>query len=243
MAIYCMSDIHANYDLFIKMLDYIKFNEFDELYILGDIFDRGKDAYHVYKYVMDHDNIHMLMGNHEHMALTALQFKGVDWMLWYHRNGGYYTYESFIKHLGDNEEYINNEIIAFCKQLPLYQEIEVSNQKYILVHAGIAHDVPLSKQEADTVLWIRELFYDFPTNIGDSIVIFGHTPTYYLSDDKNTKIWIDPKYRDKICIDGCCYAKKGHLNCLRLDDLQAFSISSDGMDIKDSYNIENKIHR
>ena len=38
---YVMSDLHGCYDKFIKMLEIINFNEQDELYILGDIFDRG----------------------------------------------------------------------------------------------------------------------------------------------------------------------------------------------------------
>ena len=40
--IYVMSDIHGKYDKFIKMLELIEFSENDELYILGDIFDRRK---------------------------------------------------------------------------------------------------------------------------------------------------------------------------------------------------------
>lgn len=37
-----MSDLHGCYNKFIKMLDQIEFKNDDELYILGDILDRGK---------------------------------------------------------------------------------------------------------------------------------------------------------------------------------------------------------
>ncbi len=41
--IYVMSDIHGEYDKYIKMLELINFSDEDELYILGDIVDRGKE--------------------------------------------------------------------------------------------------------------------------------------------------------------------------------------------------------
>ena len=41
IAIYVISDIHGEYELFMKMLEKIKFQNTDTLYILGDILDRG----------------------------------------------------------------------------------------------------------------------------------------------------------------------------------------------------------
>ena len=41
MSIYCISDIHGCFIEFNKMLRLINFQESDELYILGNIFDRG----------------------------------------------------------------------------------------------------------------------------------------------------------------------------------------------------------
>ena len=41
--IYVMSDIHGEYDKYIKMLELINFSNADELYVLGDIVDRGKE--------------------------------------------------------------------------------------------------------------------------------------------------------------------------------------------------------
>lgn len=45
-------------------------------------------------------------------------------------------------------EYLNN--------LPEYLQIEVNNQTYILVHAGVDVKIPLEKQDINTLLWIRE---------------------------------------------------------------------------------------
>ena len=38
---YVLSDIHGNFEIFKRMLDKIQFNSHDQLYILGDICDRG----------------------------------------------------------------------------------------------------------------------------------------------------------------------------------------------------------
>ena len=48
-AIYVISDIHGEYDLFMKMLEKIKFQDTDTLYILGDILDRGPNPIHLWK--------------------------------------------------------------------------------------------------------------------------------------------------------------------------------------------------
>ena len=39
MAVYVISDIHGNYDLFMELLKKIKFSEKDTLYVLGDVVD------------------------------------------------------------------------------------------------------------------------------------------------------------------------------------------------------------
>ena len=41
MSIYVMSDIHGCYDEFMQMLDLISFSDYDELWIVGDVCDRG----------------------------------------------------------------------------------------------------------------------------------------------------------------------------------------------------------
>ncbi len=41
MATYVISDIHGEYELFIKLLEKIRFTSADTLYVLGDVIDRG----------------------------------------------------------------------------------------------------------------------------------------------------------------------------------------------------------
>lgn len=70
--IYVISDIHGEFDLFIKMLKKINFSRNDRLIILGDVLDRGSQPIKIIEYVMEKDNIKLLMGNHEKMFLDFI---------------------------------------------------------------------------------------------------------------------------------------------------------------------------
>ena len=62
---YVMSDIHGEYELFVKLLEKISFSDEDELYICGDIIEKGKDSVKLAKLVFSMPNVHVIMGNHE----------------------------------------------------------------------------------------------------------------------------------------------------------------------------------
>lgn len=66
MSTYVMSDLHGCYDLFMKMLEVINFNENDTLILAGDYVDRGNGVYKLLEYLMNRpDNMILLMGNHD----------------------------------------------------------------------------------------------------------------------------------------------------------------------------------
>ena len=72
--VYVISDLHGYYDLFIKLLEKISFSEFDLLYIIGDVCDRGPDSLKILFYIQEHDNIILIKGNHEYMMQEALYY-------------------------------------------------------------------------------------------------------------------------------------------------------------------------
>ena len=74
MKIYCMSDIHGEYDKFMELLDKIKLKETDTLYVLGDILDQGPHPIKTLRKLMDMPNVICMVGNHELMALDCLEF-------------------------------------------------------------------------------------------------------------------------------------------------------------------------
>ena len=66
--IYVMSDLHGDYKKYLQMIEKIKLNNDDLLYILGDVIDRGDDGLKILFDMMKRPNIIPLLGNHEYMA-------------------------------------------------------------------------------------------------------------------------------------------------------------------------------
>mgnify|MGYP003277909864 FL=1 len=244
--VYVISDLHGYYDLFIKLLEKISFSEFDLLYIIGDVCDRGPDSLKILFYIQEHDNIILIKGNHEYMMQEALYYgvyyDDIDYpskafKLWI-ANGGNTTMENIREYLQKDklkhEDYrvvrsaFLKNLYEYLNNLPEYLEIEVNNQSYDLVHAGIDVKRPLDKQDLDTLLWIREGFY---LQRGDltKIYIFGHTPTALLNKDYSFNIWLDEVHHNKIGIDGgLACGTVGQLNCLCLNDGQITVIHKGG---------------
>lgn len=233
MSTYVMSDIHGCYDDFIKMLDLIDFKMSDDLYILGDVVDRGDNGIDLLEFIRGSENITLLKGNHEQMMYEALtnQFSPFEFDHWLLKNGGFPTYKAFME-LSHSER---NVILNFINELPEYKVIEINGITYVLVHAGL---LPLRnftleeqlKMQGDNLLWIRKGFLTSKVKT-DFKVIFGHTVTatipQYINrkDDRtdNGLIWFDD---NKIGIDcGCSYGLR--LSCLRLDDMKEFYISNE----------------
>lgn len=71
--IYVMSDIHGCYEEYLEALRMIDFKDDDQLYVLGDMVDRGKEPIKLLKDMMSRHNVFPLLGNHEYMALTVLR--------------------------------------------------------------------------------------------------------------------------------------------------------------------------
>ena len=208
--IYVMSDLHGRYDLFKKMLDLIAFDTKDELYILGDVVDRGDQPIPLLTYIKDQENIFMIRGNHEEMMLDYYT-KGLKdrWML----NGGDVTRQQIGKYDLD----WTRELLTWVARLNYTYEVQVEDQVFRLVHAGLTyHDGQVArKQDSMYMTWARDEFYE-QMDVGSDIVIFGHTTTQHLNDDRSSRIW---KLGNKICID-CGAAYGGKLACLCLETME-----------------------
>ena len=252
--IYVVSDIHGYYNLFIKLLEKINFNQDDLLYIIGDICDRGPDTLKLIFYIQKHDNIILLKGNHEYMMQEALYYgiyyndfdypsKALKiWMA----NGGNTTMQSIRSYLQkDKLTHDDYRVVrdAFLKQLyeylvnlPNYLEITVNKKRFILVHAGINPRYPLEKQRVQDLLWIRNDFYYARGDL-TKVYIFGHTPTVLLNEDRSFNIWFDTVNQNKIGIDGglACGSIYGQLNCLCLNDGKITVIKKEGANDEGSF--------
>lgn len=239
---YVVSDIHGNFEIFKRMLDMIKFNSNDTLYILGDICDRGPDSLNIYFYIQKFDNIILLKGNHEYMMQEALK-KAIDYndfdnpsmefKLWA-QNGGDKTIDNIRHYLCKNNLYhceytiVRNvflkNLYTYLEQLPLYLEVNINNKDYVLVHAGVDPEKSLLEQEEDTLLWIRDYFFLSECDL-DKTYIFGHTPLCFINPDRSFDIWYDDEFHNKIGIDGgLALGERGQLNCMCLDNEEVFVI-------------------
>lgn len=229
-----LSDLHGNYNVLLRMLETIQFDDTDKLYVLGDCNDRGTKAMEIYEFLKAHSsNIFLLKGNHELMMRDYLKknsWECPEGRIW-KDNGGVKTMANFAQKILQDCNYsmedfelkrdeFLNWLLDYLNQLPSYYEINVNGKDYVLIHAGIDPELPLEEQDEEICAWIRDYFFMSPGLPGKTI-IFGHTPTKFMhSSGSCFDIWYDPIYHDKIGIDGGLGPfPEGQLNCLCLDDM------------------------
>jgi len=177
----------------------------DRLIMLGDYIDRGYQSYEMIRDIRalqeQYGNHHVILlrGNHEQMAIDYCKYGDWNYLI----NGGNTT----IKSLRLHHDCLENHI-EFFQELPLYYE----DDYFIYVHAGMKPGISLSRQSEFDLLWIREEFYD-QQYTAEKNIIFGHTPTFYIADNRFHPLTI----HNKIALDtGCVYG--GYLSALEIVD-------------------------
>lgn len=167
-----IGDVHGHYDSLRTLLDTIAPNSEDEVYLLGDLIDRGSQSRQVVEFVKN-SNYKCLRGNHEQMLLDILLGDEVyppaleAWMY----SGGKNTLESY------GSEGILGEHIHWMQQLPDYLDLG----DLWLVHAGVHPTIPLQAQGISQFCWIRNEFHSHPLPyFTDKLIITGHTITFTL---------------------------------------------------------------
>ncbi len=217
---YVMSDIHGCYDKYVEMLAKIEFSTEDRLYILGDVVDRGSNGMKVLLDIAKHNNIILLMGNHDQEALLLLSqlYKLIEeevsdellevYQMWL-SDGGNATVSEFLQ-LSEEEQI---RALQEMKKALYYKEIIVNDVKYLL-----AHTVPEKEELQDIKNCDLEAFllgepeYE-KQYFEDVIIITGHTPTHYIDKNFKGKIW---RGNNHIAVD--CGAVYGNsLGCICLE--------------------------
>lgn len=231
--IYVVSDLHGHFKILLKMLEKIHFTKEDELYILGDCCDRGPKSLDIYQFIRQHNNIHLLKGNHEIMMREAFivdDAESTQTRLW-NQNGGLKTFRSYHEYL--NKKAFNpldykvlklafyKMMVEYINSCPSFVELECNGQQFVLIHAGINPEKGLYEQTEEECAWMREWFY-MSKGLDDKMIIFGHTPTTHIYHIPHRHdIWIDPIFHDKIGIDGGLGGyMDGQLNCLCLNTME-----------------------
>ena len=234
MSTYVMSDLHGCKEEFDAMLRIIEFSEYDELYIIGDVADRGRKPIPLYLDILAHPNMHLIMGNHDAWLLKYCDalieekrnpgslYRSQDFLIWIIRNGGFITVDQYL----DLPFPSCYDIKTYLEEVPLYQYLTIKGKKYLLVHAGLNNqynrNTNIATVSEDVLLWSHIDLEDNP--YPDVTMIVGHTPTFLYGDEFANKIAKglgNPIYH----IDcGCVFGYS--LGCLRLDDMQEFYIKS-----------------
>ena len=134
MATYVFSDVHGHHHTLERLLERVSPSDEDQIWVLGDMVDRGPDPVSVMRTCRNLTNAHILMGNHEAMMLDAFKHPrnpGIRFQ--WDMNGGATTASGLAK-LSDSEclDYVD-----WVDNLPLGAHITVGDQRYILVHAGL----------------------------------------------------------------------------------------------------------
>lgn len=171
---YAIGDIHGRQDLLAPLLTAIREHSGEHeprLVLLGDYIDRGPDSAAVLATVRElqaraPDRVTCLMGNHEHMLLTALaEPEALPWWL---ENGGCETLASFgVEHPAD----MPGDVLAWLAGLPT----SMQDALRYYVHAGLRPGLTLPEQTDQDRLWIREPFLSAEWDFG-TYVVHGHTP-------------------------------------------------------------------
>lgn len=208
---YVISDVHGCYDQFMELLGRIALAPTDELWLLGDLFDRGPGNRQMADWLVNDrpDNVRYLMGNHERMMLDDtidphdmdINYMG-DWAY----NGGGET----AAQLEGLDVPTRMELFDLCRSADLCDIIPYTDRtgtapierEVALVHAGfyVSEKIARESKTIDNLvaaqgqldmLWERDTWllsgYEPPIE-----VIFGHTPTPLIAKMMRTRTQSQP---------------------------------------------------
>ncbi len=197
------------------VLEQLKLQKTDELYILGDLVNKGPDSKGVIDFILhlqkQHYQVFCLRGNHDQMLLEAAK-KG-------DKAAKLTSIEKklVLKSFGINQfEQLPDKYVKFINSLPYYLELP----DYFLVHAGFDFKQKDIFKDTDAMLNIRNYKLD-RSKIKNKRLLHGHTPTPLHSIKKdvlhtNVRMNLDA---------GCVYYRNaafGNLCALDLDSGKLF---------------------
>lgn len=230
---YVMSDLHVQYKKYLQMLEIIHFSDDDDLYILGDVVDRGPQSVELLQDMSMRMNVFPILGNHDMTAALLLKKLCVEIaednyasqitpeimkiLAMWQMDGGQATLDGFKKLSIDECE----ALIEYLEEFTPYETVEIAGNRFILVHGGIPYEkrnLPLSKQSVHKLVIERPDYSKRYYN--NAYLVTGHTPTINIGEKYKGRIY---KANGHIAID--CGAGFGMpLGYIRLDDFMEFYV-------------------
>ena len=223
---YCISDVHGEYGLFIKLLEKIKFSDRDELFICGDVIDKGQDSVKLLKYIFSKSNIHTIIGNHEYDFLklyhSLCSADNVDYNFVLEKLRQYFT----------DGELLDYETLDKLDELPVY----IEGDNFICVHAGVPIDAEgnaVHPSRADECTLVYDRRFKEPSLIPktDKCIIFGHTSTGNIAGVNKILAYKKHGVEKALKISDYCKIhldtgawSHGVLGCISLDTCKVFYV-------------------
>ena len=176
---FAVGDIHGRLDLLERLLDRIEADAVARgaaatVVFTGDYVDRGPDSCGVLERIMagprrPRDRFIPLRGNHDDLFVLAVRRGRGDlpawaWTLYTHTQLSYGVAD------GPDRDRALRRHADFLTSLPLTHD----DGTRLFVHAGIRPGVPLDRQTAEDLTWIREDFLEFRGRLPRRVV-HGHT--------------------------------------------------------------------
>ena len=172
---YVVSDLHGEYGLFVKLLKLINFSSSDQLYVCGDIIDKGAESVRLAKLLFSMPNAKCIAGNHELAFLTHY------WVLMKET-------EDFDGVLSQLQSYFSDGHLLDWKTVDAIESLPyfIEEEGFICVHAGIPLDAqgrltPLDSVTEKQFVFDRTFKEPFSLPKDGKCVFFGHTPTNYIT--------------------------------------------------------------
>ena len=227
--IYVISDVHGRYTEFLRLLKKVRFKETDELYVLGDVVDRGNENLKMLDFCRSRKNVTLLKGNHELFMQRYLEGSPrlrENWRLW----GGGTT----LRELEPLPMQKKQEYLRFLQELPHYRSLRTGGKDYFLTHSGFSVDIadPVIGQDGridiqasvqrfvemdEWAYLISDDLHFLPASVRfDRYIICGHYPTLEYREEGG--IYVTPVFTDIDC--GCAWKQPSphrKMACLCLD--------------------------
>lgn len=230
---YVVANLHGHLEEYQTLLQTIRFNaEHDVLYVLGDTVDIGPDPMGLIEDMSLRLNVYPIAGECDYRAakmlvgyekMQAAMQKGeapdpdfvADLTAWI-KDGGEPTLTGYRALDKDMQE----GVIDYLSDMPLYEEVTVNGSDYFLLHQGIYDFTPdVEPDWLEPEDFFSEAIDPTAKYFEDKTIIVGHTPT---SEDNggagrifygNGTVFID-----------CGLGRGGRLGCLRLEDGKEFYV-------------------
>lgn len=220
--IIAISDIHADLNLFQKLLKKVRYDEKDDyLFIVGDFLEKNTNNLEMLHYIMElskKENCFVLKGNCDALFEEFYNAPNNDYFSYFKDNEKTLLYELCKKENIDlNSNLSLKDVMTFLKE-KYTEEFEflvslpclIESEDYIFTHSG-----KIEKEHINSIDFLRIPEYLTSAKRQNKITIVGHWPTInYSTKFLDNKPRLDYS-KNIFSIDGGCGVKRnGQLNAI-----------------------------